>query len=198
MDGFWSGAVSALIGAVVGGVASWLAAWIQVRGAIRAAKMQTEQSLEDQRLLRREEREYEATRAYYPLVHKQLNMFWDLKDLHGEHTPTDEHGTCPDPTTGDLELKSLWEETNQIQLIHCPFLHPAVASELEFLHEALDECQRGKFNGALLGFSDPLSCKYMNAMVGATDKADWALRFFDAQLAGRPVSHLITELRARR
>ncbi|MEV0811523.1 hypothetical protein [Micromonospora sp. NPDC050200] len=158
MDGFWSGAVSALIGAVVGGVASWLAAWIQVRGAIRVSKMQTDQSLEAQRLLRREEREYEAIRGHYPLLYKQLHLFWDLKDLHGEHTPTDEHGTCPDPTTGDLDFKSLWEEVGQIRLIHSPLLHPAVANELDFLYEVLDDCRSGKFNGALLGFSDPLCC----------------------------------------
>ncbi|MEU8329854.1 hypothetical protein [Micromonospora sp. NPDC048839] len=198
MDDFWSGAVSALVGAVVGGAASWLAAWIQVRGAIRLSKIQAQQSLEGQRLLRREEREYEAIKAHYPLLHRQLHMFWDLQDLHRDHTTKDEHGTCPDPTTGDLDFKSLRDEVTQVDLIHSPFLHPALSQELDFVNEALDDCQTGRFSRVLLSVSDPLCCKYVNAMTGAVGKADWALRFFDAQLDGRPLTALIKELRLRR
>ncbi|WP_405092099.1 hypothetical protein OG767_03340 [Micromonospora sp. NBC_01392] len=195
MDDFWNGAVSALIGAVVGGAASWIAARIQVRGAIKVANMQTRQTLDAQRLLRREEREHEALKALRVFVDKQLVAFSEVAALHEDHEPDDSEAGCAHPTTGHIDMAALCEESARLRLTHGPFLHPAVSHQYEYLHDAMHDCKDGIFQPRFYANLDLHGCKWKSVMVSTTELADWISVFFEYQLEGRGVESLLADFR---
>ncbi|MCZ7425880.1 hypothetical protein O7607_09060 [Micromonospora sp. WMMA1949] len=184
MDEFWSGATSALIGAIVGGVASWLAASVQVKGAMRVAKMQVQDSLEAQRVLRREELEREALIAYYQLGDKQHDALYELAKLHA-HEPLSD-GSCPDVIRLS-GMKELIDESDRVKRAHRAFLPAEPARELEYVEDVLWDttCERPRFNEAVMGESDGTRCPWALALHGAMERLDYATVCIGNQLEGR-------------
>ncbi|MET8310046.1 hypothetical protein [Micromonospora sp. NPDC005173] len=185
MNDFWSGAASALIGATVGGVASWLAASVQVRGAIRVAKMQVEDNLEAQRLLRREELEREAIIAYSHLADKQHNALFELFKLHA-HEPLP-GGSCPDPIRL-AGMDEIIEESDRVKRAYRAFLPAEPAGELEYVEDTIwDTTSRfPRFNQTVLGKPDETRCDWARALEGALGRLDYATMCLEARLEGRP------------
>ncbi|MGW0242171.1 MULTISPECIES: hypothetical protein [Micromonospora] len=186
VDGFWGGVTSALIGAVVGGIASWMAAWIQVRGAVKVAKLQADQAIEAQRLLRKEQLEFEAVKAYYPLLRSQLEALCDIERLH-EHQP-DSNGLCSNKTDPPPRVAELVEEFERIRPMHYPFLPKVITEHLDWAGEMLEQVSVGdyEFSVSLTGSAQPDLCQVARAASRTYERVDFMLQCFRKYLEGEP------------
>ncbi|EWM66531.1 hypothetical protein MCBG_03664 [Micromonospora sp. M42] len=154
---------------------------------MRVAKMQADNAIEAQRLLRKEQSEHEAIRAYYPLVTRQLEALASLETAH-MHYPT-EDGRCPEEVDPPEIAAELVIEYEKLYPLHHAFLHPTISHELAWVAETLNSAVRGSkmFAHIVLGPPHPELCEVARAAASASDIADFVMRCFRNQMIGKPL-----------
>ena len=187
VNDFWTGAASALIGAIVGGIASWLAAWMQVKAAMRVARVQADDAIKAQRLLRKEQLEHDAIRAFYPMAIRQMSALADIDRAH-LHFPAQD-GRCPEEISPPPTVAEVVSEYERLYPLHYAFLHEAVRDDLSWVAETLESMSRGQLNFVpmIAGPPHPDVCVVYRADIGASELSDYVLRCFRHHLMGKPL-----------
>ncbi|MFI7022788.1 hypothetical protein ACIBMZ_08740 [Micromonospora sp. NPDC049900] len=147
--------------------------------------MQVQDSLEAQRVLRREELKREAVNAYYHLTDKQHQALYELVELHG-HGPLPD-GSCPDPVRLP-GMDELIEESDRVKRAYRAFLPSDPAHELEYVEDAMWDttCDVPRFNPTILGKPNGTRCHWARALEGALAKLDYVAVCLKNELEGRP------------
>ncbi|WP_326550038.1 hypothetical protein [Micromonospora sp. NBC_01813] len=184
MTEFWSGVASTLVGALAGGFASWLAARVQVRGAIAVAQMQNAQSIEAQRLLRREALKHDAAVAYSEFGDRLFELLDELKLMHQHPTLVD--GKCPEhprPT----QARVLFRESSRLKHSYEAAVHPHLTEELNYIDQFLWDISAESdpaFESLEIEPADGSRCHWLRAVENLFDRVDYLAYFLRIQLNG--------------